>query len=43
MDDPNRRRMPTNEFYIKTPEQMKELFSDLPEAVENTQKVAGRD
>ena len=39
MDDPNRRRMPTNEFYVKTPEQMQELFSDLPEAVENTQKI----
>lgn len=40
MDDPNRRRMPTNEFYVKTPEEMAELFSDMPEAVENTQKIA---
>ncbi len=40
MDDPKRRRMPTNEFYVKTPEEMKELFSDLPEAIENTQKIS---
>ena len=39
-DDPERRRMPTNEFYVKTPEEMAELFSDIPEAVENTQKIA---
>lgn len=39
MDNPDRRRMPTNEFYVKTPEEMEELFSDLPEAIENTQKI----
>ncbi len=38
-DDPDRRTMPTNEFYVKTPEEMEELFKDLPEAVENTQKI----
>lgn len=40
MDDPKRRRMPTNEFYVKTPVEMEELFSDIPEAVENTQKIS---
>jgi len=40
MDDPNRRTMPTNEFYVKTPEEMKTLFKDLPEAIANTQKIA---
>jgi len=40
MDDPNRRSMPTNEFYVKTPEEMHELFSDIPEAIENTQKIS---
>lgn len=39
-DDPTRRKMPTNEFYVKTPEEMEVLFSDLPEAIENTQKIA---
>ena len=40
-DDPQRRRMPTNEFYVKTPQEMSELFSDIPEAIENTQKITG--
>lgn len=39
-DDPDRRTMPTNEFYVKTPSEMDELFKDLPEAIENTQKIA---
>ena len=38
-DDPDRRTMPTNEFYVKTSEEMEELFRDIPEAVENTQKI----
>ncbi len=39
MDDPQRRRMPTNEFYVKTPKEMEELFKDIPQAIENTQKI----
>ena len=39
MDEPGRRTMPTNEFYVKSPEEMEELFKDLPEAIENTQKI----
>jgi len=38
-EDPTRRRMPTNEFYVKTPDEMKELFKDIPESLENTQKI----
>ncbi len=38
-DDAQRRMMPTNEFYVKTHEEMTELFKDIPEAVENTQKI----
>lgn len=38
-DDPSRRKMETNEFYVKTPEEMEELFKDIPEAIENTQKI----
>ncbi|MEZ5065591.1 MAG: DNA polymerase III subunit alpha [bacterium] len=41
-DDPKRLRMSTAELYFKTPEQMKELFADLPEAVTNTVEVAER-
>ncbi|MDX9738988.1 MAG: DNA polymerase III subunit alpha [Candidatus Dojkabacteria bacterium] len=38
-DDPSRRKMATNEFYVKTQEEMKELFNDLPQAIENTQVI----
>lgn len=38
--DSERRMMPTTEFYVKTAQQMEELFSDIPEAIENTQKIA---
>jgi DNA polymerase III subunit alpha len=38
--DPERRTYGSNEFYIKSPQEMNELFADFPEAVENTQKVA---
>lgn len=30
----------TPTFYLRTPEEMKELFKDLPDAVENTVKIA---
>ena len=38
-DNPTRRRMPTNEFYVKTPKEMEDLFKDIPQAIENTQKI----
>lgn len=39
--DINRLRMiDTPEFYLKSPEEMAEEFADLPEAIENTQKIA---
>lgn len=41
VSEQNRRRV-TKEHYLKTPEQMQELFSDLPEALENTIKIAKR-
>lgn len=30
----------SNEFYLKSEEEMRELFSDVPEAIDNTQKIA---
>ncbi|MCL2629675.1 MAG: DNA polymerase III subunit alpha [Alphaproteobacteria bacterium] len=39
--DPNRRRE-TPEHYFKSVEQMCEIFSDLPEAIENTVNIAKR-
>ena len=34
--------MPNNEFYFKSPEQMKELFKDIPQAVINTQDIVDK-
>lgn len=33
---------PNDEFYIKSPDQMKELFADLPEAILNVQEVVDK-
>jgi DNA polymerase III subunit alpha len=41
LDDPNR-LMYTKQEYLKSPEEMKELFSDIPEAVENTKEIADK-
>jgi DNA polymerase-3 subunit alpha len=38
-DDPNRLRHSVHEFYVKSPEQMAELFADIPEALESTQEI----
>ncbi len=38
-DDPNRLRHSVHEFYVKSPEEMAELFADIPEALENTQEI----
>lgn len=40
--NPKRDTYPTHELYFKSPEQMKELFSDLPEAIEETVRIAER-
>ena len=41
-DDPNRLRHSVHEFYVKSPEQMAELFADMPEALEATQEIADK-
>jgi DNA polymerase-3 subunit alpha len=40
--DPKRPRDYAGQQYLKTPEQMAELFADLPEALENTVELAKR-
>lgn len=40
IDDPNRRRYPSDQFYLKSPEEMWDMFSYVPEALENTVKIA---
>ncbi|MBQ0067811.1 MAG: DNA polymerase III subunit alpha, partial [Phascolarctobacterium sp.] len=42
VDDPNRMRFPNDEFYLKSPEEMAELFPDCAEALENTNLIAER-
>lgn len=42
MTDEDRMRFETNEFYIKTPEEMADYFSAVPEAIENTVKIADK-
>ena len=40
VDDPDRMRFDTNEFYLKSEEEMRNLFPNLPEAIENTQRIS---
>ena len=40
LDDENRKRMTGTEFYIKSEEEMRELFSWAPEVIDNTLEVA---
>jgi DNA polymerase-3 subunit alpha len=42
LDDPNRMRFQTQEFYFKSPQEMKMLFEEIPEAITNTVEIAGR-
>ena len=40
VDDTNRKKYPSDQFYLKSPEEMWELFDYIPEALENTTKIA---
>ena len=42
VDDQNRMKFQTEEFYVKSEEELKELFPGLDEAFENTAKIADR-
>ena len=42
VDDENRMRYEPRNFYIRSTEEMEELFAGYPEAVENTQRIADR-
>ncbi len=42
MDDPNRMRFSNDEFYVKSPEEMMQLFPEQPEAIANTIRIAER-
>ena len=42
LDDPRRDRKYSDEQYLRSPEEMAELFSDIPEAIANTIEIAKR-
>ncbi len=40
LNDSKRLHHPTDAYYLRSPEEMNVLFKDLPEALENTEKIA---
>ena len=42
VDDPKRMKFQTDEFYLKSEEELRQLFPNCPEAFENTAKIARR-
>ena len=42
VDEPNRMRFETEEFYMKSEEEMAALFPGVPEAISNTDRIARR-
>lgn len=42
LDDPRRPKRYSEQQYLKTPEEMAELFADIPEALENSVEIARR-
>lgn len=42
MDEPNGMGFSTNEFYLKSTQEMAALFPNLPEAITNTRRIADR-
>ncbi len=42
LSDPNRMRFEKDEFYLKSADEMAELFAEIPEALSNTVQIADR-
>ncbi|AEV68825.1 DNA polymerase III subunit alpha [Acetivibrio clariflavus] len=40
INDEDRMKFPTEDFYVKSPEEMEEFFKNIPEAISNTVKIA---
>ena len=40
--DTDRMRFPNDQFYLKSEEEMRRIFADIPEAIDNTHKIAER-
>ncbi|MEL6539320.1 MAG: DNA polymerase III subunit alpha [Bacteroidota bacterium] len=41
-NDPNRMRFDSDQFFLKSPQDMAKLFADVPEAIENTLEIADK-
>ena len=42
IQDENRMKFPTDQFYLKSPQEMREIFKDQSKAIENTVKIGER-
>jgi DNA polymerase-3 subunit alpha len=42
LSDPNRMRMSDESYYLRTPDEMRKIFSEVPGAIENTLLIAER-
>ncbi len=42
LNDPDRMKFANDQFYLKSEEEMRALFPEIPEAIENTHKIAER-
>ena len=42
VEEEDRMKFPGEEFYLKSPEEMEGLFGQVPEAIENTKKIASQ-
>ena len=42
INDPNRMKFSTDEFYVKSPDEMVRAFKEVPEAIDNTLEIANR-
>ncbi len=42
VDEEDRMRFPNDQFYLKSEKEMSWLFAEIPEAIENTEKIADR-
>ena len=41
-DDEDRMRFPTDQFYLKSPQEMQQLFGEIPQALHSTVEIADR-
>ncbi len=42
VSDTDRMRFPNDQFYLKSEKEMRRIFADIPEAIDNTHKIAER-